>query len=275
MEGEKIEQAKRSAVQLVRDMRDDDEIAFVRYDSGSELVQSLARVGNVRSALIAKIDALRAGGGTNIPGGSRRVSARSPRPATVACVASCSRATGSTRRARRPKRSRRGAAERGVTVSSMGIGLDFDEQYMGGVARAGHGNFAFVKDGGSARDASSIASSTRRPRTTIDTATAKLVIPAHFRFVRAIGADAHPNADGTEVALSMGSLFAGDERRVVIELATDLQTGETRGHRRRRELDARRRRRGRSAPRASRRRGHDRSPRGRAEPRRGRASRTR
>src|SRR4029078_13416509 len=66
MAGEKIDQAKQSVIQLIRDLRDDDEIAVVRYSTESELIQPLARAGRVRADLISKVEGLSAGGGTNI-----------------------------------------------------------------------------------------------------------------------------------------------------------------------------------------------------------------
>ena len=39
MDGEKIEDARNSVVRLIRDMRDDDEIAVVRYSDSAEIVQ--------------------------------------------------------------------------------------------------------------------------------------------------------------------------------------------------------------------------------------------
>jgi Ca-activated chloride channel family protein len=116
--------------------------------------------------------------------------------------------------------------EHGITISSMGIGLDFDESYMGGVARAGHGNFGFVKD------ASALATFLSRElketaSTTIEDATATVTLPRGVRFVRASGADARQRGD--EVELKLGALFAGDERRVVMQLATDLDVGDARG----------------------------------------------
>ena len=48
MGGEKIEQAKQAVVRLIRDLRDDDEIAFLRYSTDSEIAQPLARAGAVR-----------------------------------------------------------------------------------------------------------------------------------------------------------------------------------------------------------------------------------
>lgn len=226
MGGEKIEQAKQAAIKLIRDMRDDDEIAFVRYASDAEVVQRMARVRDVREALIARVSALSASGGTNIP------------PALDAAVAALAGAS-----AGRVKRvvlasdgldsSRaqaeliaRNAAAGGLTVSSMGIGLDFDEAYMGGVAVAGRGNFAFVKD------ASALATFLRREleetaSTVAQNVTARLRLPEGARFVQAIGAEGRVGSGG-ELALSVGSLFAGDERRVVVELAVSAPLGVSR-----------------------------------------------
>src|SRR5262249_46584796 len=115
------------------------------------------------------------------------------------------------------------SAERGVTVSSMGIGLDFDESYMSAVARDGHGNFAFVNDG-SALAAFLTRELKEASATTVEDATVRLALPRGMRFVRATGAAA--SVDGDSVVLKMGSLFSGDERRAVVELATNLEAGD-------------------------------------------------
>ena len=226
MQGEKIDEAKRSIIQLVRDMRDDDEIAFVRYASDTELIQPLARVGNVRSSLVARIDAIQAGGGTNIPPAlSQAMAALSDAgKGRVRRVVLASDGLDSSRA--RAEQIAKSSAERGATVSSMGIGLDFDEGYMGGVARAGHGNFAFVKDG------ASLATFLRREleetaATTVENAVAHLHLPDGVRFVQATGAEAR-TLGSTDVELSAGSLFAGDERRVIVELAVTAAAGQSR-----------------------------------------------
>jgi Ca-activated chloride channel homolog len=91
---------------------------------------------------------------------------------------------------------------------------------MGSVAQNGHGNFAFIRDG------SSLASFLKREleqtaTTTIEKARVKLTLPAGLRFVSATGADVAVTASGTEIDLRLGSVFAGDERRVVVELTAD------------------------------------------------------
>lgn len=219
MSGEKLEDAKRSVLLLVDDMRDEDEIALVRYSDTSELVQPLARVGSVRRALASRIRALAAEGGTNIPGGlahglraldesakgrvRRLVLASDGLDATRAQAVSLARSSFSS----------------GITVSCLGIGLDFDESYMGAVAQSGHGNFAFVRDVGSLtgflkRELDQTAT------TTIENARIELALPSGVSFVSATGADATTN--GNTIELRLGSLFAGDERRVIVELAARL-----------------------------------------------------
>ena len=147
MDGEKMDQAKHSCEQLIRDMDADDEIAFVRYSDDAEVIQSLARVGTVRESLMARVRGLTAGGGTAIPRGlSRGLSAlASTHGERIRRVVLVSDGLDSTRA--EAERLASDSFERGITISSMGIGLDFDESYMGGVARSGHGNFGFVKDG--------------------------------------------------------------------------------------------------------------------------------
>jgi Ca-activated chloride channel homolog len=226
MDGEKIEQAKQAVVRLIRDLRDDDEIAFVRYSTDSELVQPLARAGAVRNQLISKVQGLVAAGGTNIAPALHeglRALAEAGK-GRVLRVVLASDGLDSTRAA--SEAIAKESAGRGVTVSSMGIGLDFDASYMAGVARSGHGNFAFVNDGPALtsflhRELEETAS------TTIESATARIKLPAGVRFVRAVGAEAKA-LDGGEIELSLGSLFANDERRVVIELAANVEVGEAR-----------------------------------------------
>ncbi len=218
MSGEKLEDAKRSVLRVLGDMQDGDEIALVRYADTSELIQPLARVGSVRSELISRIRGLDAGGGTNIPGGLSHGLRALDEAAKgrVRRIVLVSDGLDSTRAQAESLAS--SSFSSGITVSSLGIGLDFDESYMGGVAQRGHGNFAFVKDG------ASLAGFLRREleetaTTVVENARVELRLPEGMRFVSATGAEA--SANGTSVELRLGSLFAGDERRVVVELAAD------------------------------------------------------
>ncbi|MFO0762711.1 MAG: VWA domain-containing protein [Byssovorax sp.] len=230
MAGEKITQAKEAVRELIRDLRDDDEIAFIRYASDFEVVQPLARAGSVRQSLNARVRDIQAGGGTNIaPALAEGLRALDDAGrGRVRRVVLASDGLDGTRA--QSESIARQSAGRGVTVSSMGIGLDFDEGYMGAVAQAGHGNFAFVKDG-AALTGFLQRELVETATTTIEATTARIALPAGMRFVRAIGADARvigASDERREIELSLGSLFAGDERRVVIELGAQIGAGEER-----------------------------------------------
>jgi Ca-activated chloride channel family protein len=223
MSGDKISQARTAIARLLRDMKDDDEVAFVRYSDAAQLVQPLARVGSVREDLIARINQLEPGGGTAIPSGLKAgldaLASRDRR--RVRRVVLVSDGLDSSRLQSENLAST--SFSRGITVSSMGIGLDFDESYMGSVARAGHGNFGFVNDGDALasflhRELSETAS------TTVESASVHISLPAGISFVRATGAEARPT--GTGVELAIGSLFAGEERRVLLELSANLKEGD-------------------------------------------------
>ena len=223
MSGEKIEDARQSILKLLDRMQDDDEIALIRYADASEVIQPLARVGLVRSSLQDRIRRLDVGGGTNIPGGlsgGLRALDEAAR-GRVKRIVLVSDGLDNTRT--QAESLARSSAGNGITVSSLGIGLDFDESYMGGVAQSGHGNFAFLKDGGNMakfleRELDQTA------LTTVENATVRLELPRGMRLVSASGAEASSNGEAIE--LRLGALFAGDERRVIVELASDGDGGE-------------------------------------------------
>ncbi len=223
MGGDKIQQAKEAAVRLVQDMHEDDEVAFVRYASDATTLQGLARVGDVRRELVEKIRQIEAGGGTAIPLGLGRglrelAGAGAGRVRRVVLV---SDGLDSTRA--EAEGLARDSFERGTTISSLGVGLDFDEAYMNSVSRAGHGNFAFVKD------ASALAAFLSRElkeasSTTVEDALVRVRLPEGLELARAVGADARSPGGGW-VELRLGALFAGDERRAVLELRSTLGAG--------------------------------------------------
>lgn len=228
MSGDKIADAKKSVLRLLADMRDSDRIAVVRYSDSAEVLQPLASVGEVRAQLSERIRGLSAGGGTNIPSGLEsglralqiEETNKLDRVQRVVLVSDGLDGT----RVQAEALARRAFAS-GVTVSSLGVGLDFDESYMSSIASTGHGNFAFVNDG------SSIATFLQRElvetaSTTVQDAKVRIALPDGVRFVSATGADA--TTSGNELELSLGALFAGDERRVIVQLAARAdRAGET------------------------------------------------
>ncbi len=224
MSGEKIERSKRSVADLIERMRDEDEVAFVRYDSNHEVVQRLARVGEVRRQLLQRVFSISAGGGTNIPPALDRgmEEVAHAAPGRVRRVILVSDGLDSSKE-RAEQLARKGAAT-STTVSALGIGLDFDESYMSGVANAGRGNFGFVENPSAlARFLTQELDETAN--TVVDDARVQLSLAPGLRFLRAVGAEV-VDQSADEVTLAVGSLFARDQRRVIVELRADAEHGE-------------------------------------------------
>jgi Ca-activated chloride channel family protein len=224
MDGDKIREARRSVTRLLGQMRPDDEVAFVRYDSQAHLVQPMSRVADVRQSLISQIQEIDASGGTNIPWALRTgmTALKDASAGRVKRLVLVSDGLDNTRSEAEALAS--SGTDNGVTVSSLGIGLDFDESYMSGVARAGRGNFGFVKN------ASALAKFLERElietaSTSVEGVTARIKLPRHLRLRRSVGADVRELGRG-DLELRIGSLFSGDERRIVLELEVDATVGE-------------------------------------------------
>jgi Ca-activated chloride channel family protein len=223
MSGAKLDEARRSVRKLLEGMRDDDEVAFVRYADHAEVIQPLARVRDVRAELVARLSQLEATGGTNIPSGlaeGERQLARAGFSRVKRVVLVSDGLDGSRSRAEDLARD---TFARGVTVSSLGVGLDFDESYMASLAEIGHGNFGFVKDAGSlARflDRELVEAAT----TMVEGTKVRVELPRGVSFLRAVGGV--PRVVDGAVEVDVGSISAGDSRRVVLELASSLELGQ-------------------------------------------------
>lgn len=220
MSGDKLVEARRSVARLLDRMEDDDQVALVRYDTRAQLLQPMARVGDVRRRLSRVVGRLEADGGTNIPD-ALAVAMREMESADAGRVRRVVLVSDGldSHRDQSEGLARRGT-DAGVTVSSLGIGLDFDESYMVSLARAGHGNFGFVENPDAlaeflGRELEETA------ETRVQQASLALSLPRGLSFVRAIGATARLR--GGDLSLTTGAIPAGSTRRVVIELRADAE----------------------------------------------------
>jgi Ca-activated chloride channel family protein len=218
MSGEKIEQAKSSVLRLIERMRESDQIALVTYSDHARVVQPLAPIASVRDALRRTIPTIQIEGGTNIPAGLATGANALTFAATglVRRIVLVSDGQDTSGRPLELVRSEvRTRADQGVTVSTLGIGTDYSEPYMTALADAGRGNYEFLRTG------SELASFLSREldqanNTTVERAVAEVTLPAGWRLDRAIGSEAQGRS-GT-ISIPVGALFAGDERRIVLEL---------------------------------------------------------
>ena len=221
MTGEKIEQARQSVLSMINEMRDTDQIALVTYSDSARLVQPLATVRDVRDHLRVTVPTIQIEGGTNIPSGlmlGAQALSDAPDSLVRRVVLMSDGRDGSGQDLERVAQDLRTRADRGVTLSSLGVGSDYDERYMSRLADAGRGNYEFLRDGAQLR-AFLGRELQQATRTTVERAVAEVHLPAGWRLTRAYGAEA-VGTSGT-VRLPVGALAMGEERRLVLDLAVD------------------------------------------------------
>ncbi len=151
MAGDKLEGARRAARALINKLRPGDRATVVSYGSDVSVEVPLIDVTSQRFQFTQAIDRLIAAGGTNISGGLetardrlshnpignrvRRVILLSDGHATAGV-------TDGPGLARIAESTRNG----GISVTSMGLGVDYNEISMTEIARQGGGNYYFIEE---------------------------------------------------------------------------------------------------------------------------------
>ncbi len=150
MGGEKIKRAKEAAIMALNRMADDDIVSIITYDTKVNIISPATRVGDSRD-IKAKINQLRPGGSTALYAGTKhgireireflsenfvnRVILISDGLANVG--PSSPEALGELGRE---------AAEEGISITTIGLGLGYNEDLMAKLAFTSDGNHAFVEN---------------------------------------------------------------------------------------------------------------------------------
>lgn len=150
MAGEKWTNAIAAAHALVDRLAPSDTFGLISYAEAASLDRAPARVGDRRAAHGA-IDALRPGGATNIGDALDVVAAnapvrRGPNDVLLVVLLSDGQATvGTTDPGSLAARARSMFDGAGIITTTLGVGTDFDEATMLGIAREGSGSYEFVR----------------------------------------------------------------------------------------------------------------------------------
>jgi Ca-activated chloride channel family protein len=222
MAGEKIEHARAAIRAIVQELAPEDGFALVTYSSDAELPVPLTRASEAsRAGWLRIVDATEPAGGTNIASGldlgldviaASRVPGRAPRVILLSDgLANLGDASPEGLRGRAQR-----AAVGEFALSTVGVGLDFDEQLMSQLADAGTGNFYFLEN---AVDLAEIfRAEFASARETVATGLALAIQPATgVQVLDAAGYPLERTASGA-VTLRPGSLFVGQERRIWVTL---------------------------------------------------------
>lgn len=218
MSGEKLEHAKLAAIAALDRLSPDDIVAVVAYESNVQVLVPATRASD-RREIARAIRALGPGGSTALYAGVSR-GAHEVRKFLAANrinrVILLSDGLANVGPSSPEVLAQLGAslAKEGISVSTVGLGLDYNEDLMTRLARASDGNHAFVER------PELLASIFDREFGELLSIVAKDVeveidCPAGVRPVRVLGRDAE--IAGRKVFVRLGQLSARQERYVLLE----------------------------------------------------------
>lgn len=220
MEGRAIADARAASLALLGTLSPEDRLAVVTFDSKGEVLLPSTKLGDADlKELRAKIGAMKARGTTDMANGLRLALSEAEKsmekegvnrivllgdgvPNDDAQIASLVAE----------------AASRGVSITTMGLGNDYDETLMGRIAQQSGGKFSYVED--STKVAAFFQEEVvRLHRVVARTAVLELRPGPGVTIKNVIGRQVVA-VDGHAVSVTLGDLTYGEENEIVVELAS-------------------------------------------------------
>ncbi len=229
MAGEKIGLAKEAVDAAVAHLRDDDRAALVVYDDQVDTLQKLeSATPRVKAGIRLTLHGLDARGSTDLCGGwltgcgelskdlpaSGQVTTAPLRIRRALLLTDGLANIGVTAPSELTKHATE-LRKRGVTTTTLGVGLDFDEELLASMAEAGGGNFQFIAQAAELR-----AFFEKELGELLSVAAAGLTVSITMPHgVRACLLNGFPTErEGKRIDVSIGELPAGDEINLVFAL---------------------------------------------------------
>lgn len=225
MRGQKLNDAKNAARELVRQLTADDRLALIHYGTDVTTFSSTQVTEEAREKLLSFIDSIQDDGSTNTSGAldaaamqvrgymaaykvSRIILLSDGQPTTG--LVSEPELTGLARNLR---------AE-GLAVSALGVGEDFNERLMQGIAEQGGGFYGFLAD--SAHLAEVFTRELEQATGTVARGVAlTLELPPAVKDVEVLGLGA--TREGTTVRVPLYDMAGGQSARVVVKLTLETE----------------------------------------------------
>ncbi|HSD90946.1 MAG TPA: VWA domain-containing protein [Kofleriaceae bacterium] len=218
----RIEHAKSAALGLISHLGEQDHVALVEYDDAADvLVSSTAMDDHGKDTLRHAIERIQLGGGTNLNDGLVLGRKEVERVYTTGQVSrlillSDGHANVGVTETPRIAETARDAANHGTRITSVGIGLDFNEDLMEAIAEAGRGNYHYVRE---ATDLDKvIAGEMAAIQATVATNVELRLTPAcnGVEITAIHGYESHK--DGASYVIPMADLVGNDSRKLLVSM---------------------------------------------------------
>ena len=220
MSGDKIARAREAALEAVRRLAPDDIVALIAYDTGVQTLVPAQRVGDGRR-LESAICRLEAGGNTALYGGVTRGASEIRRHLEdrryINRVILLSDGLANVGPSSPEELARLGATlgREGISVTTVGLGLGYNEDLMTRLAQRSDGNTYFVEHSG---DLSRIFAAELGD--VLNVVARRIVIeiefPAGVRPLRFVGREG--TIRGQRAELTLNQLYGGQEKFALVEV---------------------------------------------------------
>ncbi|MFH1808327.1 MAG: VWA domain-containing protein [Pseudomonadota bacterium] len=223
---EKMADARQAAKFLVDQLADGDKVAIVSFDNGAEVLSEARVIGaGVAREIARRIDTLHARGGTDMVSGLNvglEQASSLMRRDQVNRIILISDGLPNTEEGLQDI-SRR-AAGKGITVTTMGVGTDYNENLMSRIADAGQGNYYFIRD--SARMATIFGEELKSMMAVVAReAVLKIALKNGVRVEEVFGYEA--STGRSEAAIPIGDILGGRSSEVLARLSFPASSGNT------------------------------------------------
>ncbi|MDQ7825760.1 MAG: VWA domain-containing protein [Candidatus Eremiobacteraeota bacterium] len=222
MSGAKLDSTKHSSKFLISQLSGDDIISVVIFDHSVEVVIPAQKVAN-KDHMKGRIDQVAVGGNTNLSGGwlaaaSEVLKNYSKEKVNRVILLTDGQANEGIKEAPELIAIAEDLGKKGVSTTSIGFGGDFNEDLLRGIAEGGRGNFYFID------------TPEKAPRTFAEELTGLLdlfaqnlvltITPSKQVEYVGIHQDLNVTGDQKGIEISLGDLYAGDEKNVLVEFIT-------------------------------------------------------
>lgn len=222
MAGEALAQARAAARGLVERLDAGDRVALIQYDDDAQvLVASRAMDADGKRRMLAAIDGIDDDGGTNIHDGlalgiaEARRSAGDQRINRVVLLSDGQATSGNTDPSAIAGIAA-DAANQGIRVTSIGLGISYNEDLMEAIAENGRGQYYYVKDGSALQAV--FSGELRDMQATVATGAELRIEPACGGVEVVDVTGWRTTRDGAALVVPMADLFGGEERKLMVKL---------------------------------------------------------
>ncbi len=222
MAGDKIEAARNAAERFVRGMNDGDQLGIITYGTDVSVDYAISTLDHAnRNRALDVVRRIEEGGGTNIDGGLMAAKSAlakadlSGRVGRVILVSDGRPTEGDRREATLTGHVAR-MHEAAVTTSTIGVGLDYNEDLMEHIAVEGGGRYHYLRNGA---QMAQILDDELKHGAAVIAAGTKVYLPKNLGGFTLVDAPGSRVVLNDRVMIDVGDLAAGEARHVLIKLA--------------------------------------------------------